>query len=731
MAELLLHTHDEKKGILCQATSQTETRASWISHLAATARHLTEAEIAQLEAQGNTTSDGSWRNLLVPATKEFDAGLIRGCRFQGPVVLGQLRRARLKFHDLELDCGLYNSYLDRVVLEDDVCVRNVAYLVNYHIKSRVILFNISEMSCTCHSKFGNGWLKAGEDESVRVTVSVGNENDGRAILPFEGILPADGYLWSRYREDTQLMERFLELTEAGNNREEATHGLVEEDAVVKNTILVKDAKIGSHAYIKGALKLKNITVCSSREEPSQIGEGVELVNGIMGYGSKVFYQAVAVRFIIGRNCQLKYGGRLLNSFLGDNSTVSCCELLNNLIFPFHEQHHNTSFLIATTILGQSNIAAAATIGSNHNSRSPDGEILAGRGFWPGLASDFKHNSRFASFCLVAKGSYQQELCVTYPFSLVSLGSVTQEVRIVPAYWFLYNMFAIARNNSKFKKRDKRVVKEQHIETNPLAPDSIQEVLVALERLVELTARTLRLKNLQDAKDFLHQNPDSDLVLQDPQVQKKYGGRIYKGAQGYKEYRKIVKYFAVQSLMGYCHGLGHQSLTLQLLHQIQELPLYTQWDNVGGQIIPSQQVQQLFRRIKEREITSWEQVHRFYDQCQESYTLWKARYSLHLLEWLYSRELHQFDQAIFQDIHDDVLIVSNYMYENSRSSRQKDFEDYFRSITYRNQQEQEAVIGTLEDTGFLQELEVETAQFNQKLERLLSPLMGSGKQAGRL
>ena len=72
-----------------------------------------------------------------------------------------------------------------------------------------------------------------------------------------------------------------------------------------------------------------------------------------------------------------------------------------------------------------------------------------------------------------------------------------------------------------------------------------------------------------------------------------------------------------------------------------------------------------------------------------------------------------------------------MYENSRSSRQKDFEDYFRSINYRNQQEQEAVIGTLEDTGFLQELEVETAQFNQKLERLLSPLMGSGEQAGRL
>lgn len=713
MSEILFPVKDNK---------YTETLDSFFFE---NSRPLSPEEIKILEAAGNSSACPLWSNVRVKiSAKEFNPYLIQSCRFQGPVVLGRLRRARLKFHDLELDCGLYSSYLDRVVIEDDVCIRNVAYLVNYHIKSRVILFNIGEMSCTCHSKFGNGWVKAGEDESVRIQIGVGNENDGRAILPFEGILPADGYIWSRFREDRELMSRFVELTEADNDRDGPTVGLVDEDAVVKNTVLIKDAKIGSHAYIKGAMKLKNITVCSSREEPSQIGEGVEMVNGIMGYGSKVFYQAVAVRFIIGRNCQLKYGARLLNSFLGDNSTVSCCELLNNLIFPFHEQHHNTSFLIATTVLGQSNIAAAATIGSNHNSRSPDGEILAGRGFWPGLASDFKHNSRFASFCLVAKGSYQQELNITYPFSLVSLESATQEIRIVPAYWFLYNMFAIARNNSKFKKRDRRVVKEQHIETNPLAPDSIQEVLVALDRLVELTGRTLRLKTLQDAKDFLHQNPDSDLVLQDPQVQKKYGGRIYKGAQGYKEYRKIVKYFAVQTLMDFCRSLDQQTLDPSLLQQIHTIPLYTEWENLGGQIVPKPQVQELFHLIKSREINNWNQVHDFYNKCQSQYLNWKTRYSIYLLEWLYSRKISEFDKATFKDIHDDVLIVSNYMYESSRSSRQKDFEDYFRSITYRNRQEQEAVIGTLEDTDFLHELEAETRRFNRDLERLLSRLVGN-------
>lgn len=251
-------------------------------------------------------------------------------------------------------------------------------------------------------------------------------------------------------------------------------------------------RIGANAYIKGAFKLKNITVLSSPQEQSQIGEGVEMVNGIMGYGSRVFYQAIAVRFVIGRNCQLKYGARLLNSILGDNSMVSCCELLNNLIFPFHEQHHNSSFLIAATLMGQSNIASAATIGSNHNSRSPDGELLAGRGFWPGLCSDFKYDSRFASFVLVAKGSYQNELNITYPFSLVANSNTDCTVHIIPAYWFLYNMFAIVRNKYKFVSRDKRVIKVQHIETNPLAPDTMQEIEASVVRIIELTGRYLKL-----------------------------------------------------------------------------------------------------------------------------------------------------------------------------------------------------------------------------------------------
>ncbi len=59
---------------------------------------------------------------------------------------------------------------------------------------------------------------------------------------------------------------------------------------------------------------------------------------------------------------------------------------------------------------------------------------------------------------------------------------------MPAYWWLHNMYALSRNSSKFKDRDKRKNKNQHIEFDPLAPDTAEEILGA-RRLLEIwTAR---------------------------------------------------------------------------------------------------------------------------------------------------------------------------------------------------------------------------------------------------
>ena len=695
-------------------------------------RHLTAAEIEVLEKNLNHNDDPTWNNFYVDDSEDgFDPSLIHLSFFSGFIVLGKVQKLILKYNDLRLGCGIRRSKLSNVVTGDLCVIRNVFYLDNYRLGDRVILFNINEMSCTNHAKFGNGILKKGEPEEHRIWIGVANENEGRKILPFESMIPADAYLWSHYRDDPELLKRFVELTEFGVSHELDTYGIVENDAVIKNVSIIKDAKIGQAAYIKGAFKLKNITVLSSEEETSQIGEGVEMVNGIMGYGCKVFYQAIAVRFILGRNCQVKYGARVLNSVLGDNSTVSCCEILNNLIYPFHEQHHNSSFLIATTVMGQSNIAAGATIGSNHNSRSPDGEIFAKRGFWPGLCSDFKHNSRFASFVLVSKGSYQFELDIPYPFALVVPGNNgSPKISIIPAWWFMYDMFAITRNKDKFLKRDKRVKKVQFIETDPLAPDTMQEIMSALERIIGLTAgylisndneymegKTTAEEQYQAAKDFLHQNAEADFTLEDAICQKRHGAVICKPVQAYKMYRKIVKYFATRTLMEFCQALNQDVLTPDLVGRIRKLPLYTEWENVGGQIIPSDKVRELFTAIKNGTVNNWDAVHQFYKLCECSYDQYKVRYALYLLEQLYSRPIEEFSVDLYRNITDDVSIVAYDIYNASLKSREKDYTDYYRNMVYRSEAEMDEVIGPLEDNSFLRKLRADTAEFTTKIREI--------------
>src|SRR5690625_4185261 len=324
-------------------------------------RHLTAREIETLVQNNNASDD--WNKLLV--TDAFDADLVKGCHFFGLVRIGKLEPYYLEFHNLRLPVGLYNSTICSCDLGDNVVIDNVNFIAHHIVGHETIIVNVNEISTSPHSKFGNGLVKEGEEEKVRIWLQVCNENGGRQILPFEDMLPGDAFLWSKYRNDDALMQKFVQFTEDKFDLHRGYYGMIGSRCILKNSKIIKDTIIGDDAYIKRAHKLKNLTINSSPTARTQIGEGCELVNGIIGYGCRIFYGVKAVRFMMASHSNLKYGARLINSYMGNNATVSCCEVLNSLIFPAHEQHHNNSFLCAALVMGQTNMAAGATIGSNH------------------------------------------------------------------------------------------------------------------------------------------------------------------------------------------------------------------------------------------------------------------------------------------------------------------------------------------------------------------------------
>ncbi len=72
---------------------------------------------------------------------------------------------------------------------------------------------------------------------------------------------------------------------------------------------------------------------------------------------------------------------------------------------------------------------------------------------------------------------------------------------MPGYWFMYNMYALARNSWKYTDRDKRTEKKQFIETDFLAPDTINEMIAAIKLFEQLTGEAwLRINSSCQRKD---------------------------------------------------------------------------------------------------------------------------------------------------------------------------------------------------------------------------------------
>ncbi|MDR2210207.1 MAG: DUF4954 family protein [Spirochaetaceae bacterium] len=736
-------------------------------------RHLTDREKTTLEQ--NRCRSPRWEDLLV--CDPFDPALIWDTSFYGLVRIGVLMNRILTYHDFSVPAGIRNSTLVSCDVGDNVSIQDCSLISRYIIGDRCILSRIDELVTTNHAKFGNGIIKDGETEDLRVWIDVMNEAGGRSILPFAGMISADAFLWAAYRDDTELTGRFVEITQKTSGSpgipldqgecragHRGYYGLIEPGTVIKSCRIIKDTAVGAGAYIKGANKLKNLRIFSSEEESTQIGEGVELVNGIIGYGSHVFYGAKAVRFVLGNQCNLKYGARLIHSALGDNSTVSCCEILNNLVFPVHEQHHNNSFLIASLIEGMSNMAAGATVGSNHNSRSNDGEIRAGRGFWPGLSVTLKHSSRFASFCLIVRGDYPYELNIPLPFSLVTNNVRMDRLELMPAYFWMYNLYALERNSWKARHRDRRKNKVQHIEADYLAPDTAEEIIKAMELIrgwmdtAEFNPETEETAlqpgsggnpaaDAEEDPEYDYPVAAEDILLSKGLERHHRPQVILKPRRALAAYREMLFYYGIKSLADYLEPDEKKARKVPgaetpggRIRSITELAAALEtgdsewkaaetggrvkdWVNLGGQIAPAFRIDRLRKDIREGRLNSWEEIHGRYGEIAAAYAKDRARHAWAILALLYGAgdgtgKAHPLtDGGALQGALEKTIKTAGWIREQVFLSRAKDFHDPFRGITYRNQREMEQVVGRAENNSFVRITEEKYKRLTARLKQI--------------
>lgn len=684
-------------------------------------RKLTDREKAVLIANWNTAD--SWNSILV--ADGFDASLVSGCSFIGDVFIGRLHKGTIERTGLALPVGLSRSTFSNCVIGGNVAINQLAFCSNYVIGNEAVVHNVGELITGPRARFGNG----ADDENGNKTrwIHLINENGGRKIVPFEGITCSDAYIWSVFRDDEKLMDRFLEITRNTSSSIFNCPGFVGSMTIIRNVKAIRDCLIGCAAVVDSSEILENISISSDDLEPAFIGSGVQIRNSIIGFGARIESGAQLNNVITGVAVSISQTSRICDSFIGDNSVISCCEIANALILPSHAQHHNNSFLIATFIGGQSNIAAGATIGSNHNSRVNDGELWAARGFWPGLCASFKHNSRFASYTMSVKGSYPSELNIPFPFSLITNDCSQNRLLIYPAFWFTGNMYAFMRNRFKFSTRDKRIHKDLLIEHDPLAPDTIEEMFCALEILETLAGRKWFCQQGIDNKSDMEYRCKGHELFEDgtdPVISEleaspdtfERGGRkviLLKCQNAWKAYRDMILWYCATTIV------KHRDIE-SLIGGIPVHKREKQWINCGGQIWNKEDLDFLIGEIKSgSSINTWLDIHVRYKEYSDKYNERKIRHvaaSLADIEGIKSGTL---TKDFFKAVFDKTILISHRIVSLTQLSRMKDYSDPFRTMVYSSPKEMEVVIGRLEDDSVIMETAEECNSYIEKFTTFIS------------
>jgi hypothetical protein len=141
-----------------------------------------------------------------------------------------------------------------------------------------------------------------------------------------------------------------------------------------------------------------------------------------------------------------------------------------------------------------------------------------------------------------------------------------------------------------------------------------------------------------------------------------------------------------------------------------------WINLGGQLVPAKDVDQLRADVGSDGLTSWEDIHKRYDELWKAYPLEKQKHAFATLcELLRVTEL---DKDKWCDALNKAVTIQEYVRDQVYISRKKDFDNPFRQATYRNMDEMTAAIGTIDDNSFVKQVRGETEEFKQTVAKLI-------------
>lgn len=437
-------------------------------------RALTEDEIEQLVSQGNRAEDWS----TVTVSPDFTTRHVSGNHFLGKVVLGHFTGSEAEYDaGAALPTGVYDSTLQNCEVGDEALIHRVGLISGTLVASHATIVGTDSVTGGDETLYGCDLALPPGIETCRVRLGVFAELTTSMLVELLECHDDEDF---RVDYESLLEQYVVEAT--------GRWTIVDEGAVIHDSVRIAGSYIGRAAQVRGAQVVDNSCVISDEQQPSSITDGACLYGSIVQWGGRLATQAVVRDSVIGEHATIEHNAVVRESFVGANSHIGQAEVTASLLGPFVAARHRSLLIAATWTEGRGNVGSGAQVGSNHTGRAADQAIRCGEGLFFGLGCVVRFPADFtaAPHSVIAAGVTTLPQRLEFPFSLINTPTDSIEKlspalnELTPAWVLRHSLYQVRRNDEKHRQRDR--ARHEVLNLDTFSPRTVQLMQAAVGRL---------------------------------------------------------------------------------------------------------------------------------------------------------------------------------------------------------------------------------------------------------
>ncbi len=642
--------------------------------------NLSEQHISQLERQGCSADD--WR--LVTIASGSDLSRINDVHFSGTVSVGNPSGTRT-VDGVELPCGLSHATIADCTIGNHVRIANVGSVVaGYLIEDGVVIQDVGSLSVAPGTPFGNG-----------IEIEAINEGGGRGIRIISDLTSQAAYLQGALRHNPEFVKKLSSLIDTKVSAAKTEKGVIGKDARVLHCGSIQNVMIGPAAFIHGAQSLREGTIASCVEHPTEIGEGVQATSFIVAEGARIDNSVILDKVFVGQGVKMGKGFSAENSLFFANCEAFHGEAVAVFAGPYTVTHHKSTLLIAGMFSFYN--AGSGTNQSNHMYKlGPVHQGLLERGCKTGSFSYLLLESHIPAFSVVIGKHFTNINIPNLPFSYIHEEQGVSKV--IPGM----NLFSVGtvRDGEKWPKRDNRKgpVKRDLIVFDVFSPYTVEKMrrgrdeLLALSESVPKEKAFITYGGLQLNRLLLKKGAKYYSLAIKRYLNAKVTDRLKESLTRERDWKR-----AVASLIP----------SVALTHS-------AEWTDIAGLLMPRDRLGEIEQHVINGRIATYDQLLATFQSSYDQYPEleWRYLYDTFLKEYGIRPDGMTMDQAL--KAIDEWEQASSSLHGMILEDSKKEFASFARIGYGIDQQEQdrvkdfEAVRGTAETNGVVQKLANEGA-----------------------